>query len=124
MEQARKAVEASSLSPAALSQMQQLFCVQEEALTRLAQERILESLKFEGIHARANMVTESHEDTFQWVFGSDSIESGDDPENDDSSTSNESSSEYRSNNQIDEAGEPTENSPQNGAAEDTDENSP
>ncbi|KAH8893882.1 hypothetical protein GQ53DRAFT_605657, partial [Thozetella sp. PMI_491] len=69
MDQIRQDVETASLSTLARSQIQQLAIVHEEVMVTVAQQRILSSLKFEGLHGRFDMVDESHADTFDWIFG-------------------------------------------------------
>ncbi|KAE9376490.1 hypothetical protein N431DRAFT_181433 [Stipitochalara longipes BDJ] len=76
MDQLRQGVEVAFLSPEALTQIRQLVCVQEEALNSIAQDRILRSLEFDGMHGRYDMVHEASSDTFQWILdnGDQSIE--------------------------------------------------
>jgi hypothetical protein len=72
VDQLRQGVEVGFLSPAALTQLRQLVYVQEEALNSIAQERILGSLAFDGMHMRYDMVDDANSKTFQWIFHNDS----------------------------------------------------
>ncbi|KAH8898720.1 hypothetical protein GQ53DRAFT_777337 [Thozetella sp. PMI_491] len=64
----RERVEDVLVSTDAQGQFQRLFALQQEALTPIANDRILRSLSFEGMHGRFDMVDKAHRNTFQWVF--------------------------------------------------------
>lgn len=56
-----------SFSAAAQAQLRGLLRVPQNVLTKIAQERILASLKLDGLHGRYEMVPEAHSKTFEWV---------------------------------------------------------
>ncbi|RFU32608.1 hypothetical protein B7463_g3712, partial [Scytalidium lignicola] len=62
----------SSLSPTAQAQIESLLGVSEHAVNLIAQQRILQSLAFEGMYGRYEAVSDAHYKTFEWIFGHDS----------------------------------------------------
>lgn len=48
---------------------QVMTAIGTQAATFDQRQRFLKSLKFPGMNERANMVTDSHKDTFHWIFG-------------------------------------------------------
>lgn len=58
--------------------IRQLLNIQRTALHVAINDRILESLDFEGMNARHGMIDEAYEKTFQWIFDVDSPDDDDD----------------------------------------------
>ena len=68
VEQLRQGVRAAGIGPEAQEQIRRLMDVQEDALSAIAQRRILKSLAFEGMYGRSDMVEEAHYQTFRWIL--------------------------------------------------------
>lgn len=73
MESIRAGVEAQQIGIEASVQLRQLLGLQEESLALIHQQRILESIRFEGIHQRDDSVYYPHESTFNWLLTDDTI---------------------------------------------------
>ncbi|ROW04361.1 hypothetical protein VSDG_00915 [Cytospora chrysosperma] len=71
VEQLRIMVEFSTVSPNIQSQLKLLLCTEEEVFRTIAKERILNSLSFEAMDRRENMVAETHSNTYAWVVEDD-----------------------------------------------------
>lgn len=64
----RKGSTVSSLSPDAQAQLHSLWAVSEHADNLIAQQRILATLRFDGMYQRYEDVAEAHAETFAWIF--------------------------------------------------------
>jgi DNA repair exonuclease SbcCD ATPase subunit len=69
----RRGTQVAAIGSEAQEQIRRLVDVQEDAFSAIIQDRILSSLKFEGMHGRFDMVDEAHSQTFRWL-----VEGGDD----------------------------------------------
>lgn len=49
-----------------------LLAEEDKVFTTIARDRILDSLSFEGMSRRSNMVVETHANTYKWVLEDDS----------------------------------------------------
>ncbi|GAD97685.1 hypothetical protein AOR_1_590144 [Paecilomyces variotii No. 5] len=58
----------SSFGAAAQAELRGLLRVPRDVLTEIAQERVLGSLRLDGLHARYETVPEAHSKTFEWVI--------------------------------------------------------
>ncbi|KXX74090.1 Vegetative incompatibility protein HET-E-1 [Madurella mycetomatis] len=55
--------------------LRNLLSLQEEALNATINARILDSLAFDGMHGRYDMVNNAHYKTFRWILGDDDADS-------------------------------------------------
>lgn len=55
--------------------LRKLLSLQEEALNATINARILDSLAFDGMRGRYDMVNEAHYKTFRWILGDDDVDS-------------------------------------------------
>jgi chromosomal replication initiation ATPase DnaA len=83
VEQLRRGVVIESLTPAARDQLHSLFSMSEHACDLIVQHRILESLAFEGMYGRYEIVDNAHVKTLRWIFSDslddDQVEEKDEP---------------------------------------------
>jgi hypothetical protein len=68
VEHLRRGVAIESLTPAARDQLHSLFSMSEHACDLIVQHRILESLAFEGMYGRYEIVDNAHFKTLRWIF--------------------------------------------------------
>ncbi|KAK1473840.1 hypothetical protein CTAM01_16078 [Colletotrichum tamarilloi] len=68
IEQLRSSIQASGLDEATKGGLQKLLDIPEEKLDSVAQERVLNALKFDQMNHRFNQVSEAHAKTFKWLF--------------------------------------------------------
>jgi hypothetical protein len=68
VEHLRRGVSIESLTPAARDQLHSLFSMSEHACDLIVQHRILESLAFEGMYGRYEIVDNAHFKTLRWIF--------------------------------------------------------
>jgi hypothetical protein len=68
VEHLRRGVAIESLTPTAQAQLQSLFSMSEHACNVIVQHRILESLAFEGMYGRYEVVDDAHFKTLRWIF--------------------------------------------------------
>ena len=68
VEQLRQGVQVAGIGPEAQEQIRHLVDVQENALSAVAQSRIVKSLAFDGMYGRSEMVEEAHSRTFRWIL--------------------------------------------------------
>jgi type II secretory ATPase GspE/PulE/Tfp pilus assembly ATPase PilB-like protein len=66
-----KGVEVATISDEALDQIRQLLGIQEEALGRIAQARILKALEFKEMRGRYEGLEDAHQNTLEWIFRDD-----------------------------------------------------
>lgn len=83
IEALQKGVTVTSVSPEAQTQLQQLLNFSEDACQTIVQQRILNSLAFEGMYGRFEAVDEAHYKTFGWIFKPDGGEGCDSGEGND-----------------------------------------
>lgn len=84
VEHLRRGIAIESLTPAARDQLHSLFSMSEHACDLIIQHRILESLAFEGMYGRYEIVDDAHFKTLCWIFNDslddDHVEKKDKPE--------------------------------------------
>ena len=84
VEHLRRGVSIESLTPAARDQLHSLFSMSEHACDLIVQHRILESLAFEGMYGRYEIVDNAHFKTLRWIFNdsldNDQVEDKDEQE--------------------------------------------
>ncbi|KAJ5015458.1 hypothetical protein K4K57_013124 [Colletotrichum sp. SAR 10_99] len=68
VEQLRSIIQAPGLDEATKSGLQALLRVPEKELDAVAQERVLNALKFDEMNHRFNQVSEAHAKTLKWIF--------------------------------------------------------
>jgi len=68
VEQLRRGVTVTSISPGAKAQLRRLLDISEEAFQAVVRERLLKSLAFPGMYGRFEAVETAHCKTFQWIF--------------------------------------------------------
>jgi hypothetical protein len=68
VEQLRRAVTMTSISPGAQAQLRRLLDISEEACQAVVRERLLKSLAFPDMYGRFEAVETAHYKTFQWIF--------------------------------------------------------
>lgn len=66
-EQLRKGVEVTSIGLQAQNQLRELLDIQDYALNTVLQEHVLESLEFDGMYRRYDVVEEAHFKPFRWI---------------------------------------------------------
>jgi hypothetical protein len=71
IEALQKGVAVTSISPEVQTQLQELLKFSEDACQTIVQQRVLNSLVFEGIYGRFEAVDEAHYKTFEWIFEPD-----------------------------------------------------
>lgn len=71
VKQLRIMVELTAVGSDVQSQLRLLLGTEEEVFRTIAKERILNSLSFEGMDRRENMVVETHSNTYAWVVEDD-----------------------------------------------------
>lgn len=74
VEQLGHGVQVAGMSPEAQEQIRLLVAVQEDAFSAIIQSRIMNSLAFEGMYGRCDMVAEAHGKTFRWILGDDDVQ--------------------------------------------------
>jgi hypothetical protein len=83
VEHLRRGVAIECLTPAAQDQLHSLFSMSEHACDLIVQHRILESLAFEGMYGRYEIVDNAHFKALRWIFNDsldDDVEEKDEPE--------------------------------------------
>lgn len=68
LDSVRKGFTVSSLSPDAQAQLRSLLAVSDHANDLIVQQRILATLRFDGMYQRYEDVAEAHSETFAWIF--------------------------------------------------------
>lgn len=82
VEHLRRGIAIESLTPAARDQLHSLFSMSNHACDLIVQHRILESLAFEGMYGRYEIVDHAHFKTLRWIFGDsldDQVEEKEEP---------------------------------------------
>jgi hypothetical protein len=64
----RQGLQVTQFSETAQDQIRRLLSLEGEVACTIAQARILDSLAFEEMHGRYDMVDEAHSETFNWIF--------------------------------------------------------
>ena len=70
IDELQKGIAVRSISPEARNQLQTLLNLPEDAWSTIVQERILNSLAFDGMRGRFEAVHDAHYKTFEWIFES------------------------------------------------------
>ncbi|KAH0432300.1 hypothetical protein CcaCcLH18_06506 [Colletotrichum camelliae] len=73
VEQLRSSIQAPGLDEATKSSLQALLRVPDTELDAVAQERVLNALKFDEMNHRFNQVSEAHAKTFKWIFSEEEV---------------------------------------------------
>lgn len=68
VEQLRRGVQVDCLSSEVLLQIRQMLHVQEEALHKVYEDRVLRSLRFETMDARRDQIHDPQGRTFSWIL--------------------------------------------------------
>jgi hypothetical protein len=68
IEALQKGVTVTSISHEVQTQLRELLDISEDACQTIVQQRILNSLAFEGMHGRFEAVDDAHYKTFEWIF--------------------------------------------------------
>ncbi len=89
-EQLRQGVQVAGIGPEAQEQIRRLVDVQEDALSAIAQSRIVKSLAFDGMYGRSEMVQEAHYKTFRWILD----DNGDNDDSHDKSDNKDNTNGY------------------------------
>ncbi|KAM0186933.1 hypothetical protein ACHAPI_011440 [Fusarium lateritium] len=79
LETLKKSVQVEQIGPEACDQLKCLLGLQEDALAAIYQQRILKSIRFNGIHERDDRVHLPHESTFRWLLEDDKTTDKEDP---------------------------------------------
>lgn len=69
--QLHKGAMVASISSEAHAQLKRLLNISEHASQAIMQQRIINSLAFEGMHGRFDAVHHAHYKTFEWIFQPD-----------------------------------------------------
>jgi hypothetical protein len=83
IEALQKGVTVTSISHEVQTQLRELLDISEDACQTIVQQRILNSLAFEGMHGRFEAVDDAHYKTFEWIFEPDGGEDYESHEGDD-----------------------------------------
>jgi hypothetical protein len=70
IEALRKDLTVTSISSEAQTQLNKLLSLSGDAFQAIIQQRIINSLAFEGMHGRFEAVDDAHYQTFEWIFQS------------------------------------------------------
>lgn len=65
----RRGVALTSLSPEVECRLRDLLGISEQACEVMVQRRVLETLAFDGMYGRYEMVEDAHSETFRWTLG-------------------------------------------------------
>ncbi|KAI6765579.1 hypothetical protein HG530_006649 [Fusarium avenaceum] len=68
IETLKKGVEVGQIGTEVCDQVRRLLGLQEDALAAIYQQRILRSMRFDGMHERDDRVHLPHESTFEWLL--------------------------------------------------------
>lgn len=68
IEELKKGVEVGQIGTEVCDQVRRLLGLQEDALAAIYQQRILRSMRFDGMHERDDRVHLPHDSTFEWLL--------------------------------------------------------
>ncbi|KAM0244909.1 hypothetical protein ACHAP5_005815 [Fusarium lateritium] len=79
IEALKKGVQIEQIGTEACDQLKRLLGLQEDALAAIYQQRILKSIRFDGMHKLDDRVHLPHESTFKWLIEDDKTTDQEDP---------------------------------------------